>query len=168
MQCFRLYSAAAIALYRYWNKRRLTLTRLFEIVHTTWMECATDNKVSMIQICEQETGIEIQNGDGTHWRELAFLNHAYEIDPAKMTNAQWVVMRNNQIRWVRPQIMACLLVALHRKYHFGYERCARVYAQIEEVEREFNCKPYRLHEACLSETGIDIREIINKKGEVSA
>ena len=26
--------------------------------------------------------------------------------------------------------------------------------------REFGCKPYRLHDACLNETGMDIRKVI--------
>lgn len=159
-QCSRLYGAACIALHRHWNKKQLSLTRLFQLVHETWIACANDNTVSMIQMCEEETGIELMNEDGKHWKDLAFLNYSIDMDPAKMTNAQWVVMRNNQIRWVRPQVMACLLIALNKKYRFGFERCGKIYAQIEEIEREYGCKPYRLRDACLNETGMDIRKVI--------
>ena len=159
-QCTMLFAAASLALNRYWGMKQLAIIRVLRVAKDAWNECAQNDDLSMVQMCEEETGIELMNEDGKHWKDLAFLNYSIDMDPAKMTNAQWVVMRNNQIRWVRPQVMACLLIALNKKYRFGFERCGKIYAQIEEIEREFGCKPYRLHDACLNETGMDIRKVI--------
>lgn len=114
----------------------------------------------MIQMCEAETGIEIQNGDGAGWRDVAYLNGQ---DMGRMTDAQWLYMRQQQIKWIRPNIMACILIGLHRKYGFGFERCSRVYQQIQEIEHEFRSDKKRILRAAREEIGIDIDEMIHKR-----
>lgn len=47
-------------------------------------------------MCEEETGIEIRNGDGKGWRDVAYLNGE---DLGPMTDAQWLYMRQQQIMW---------------------------------------------------------------------
>lgn len=163
-QCFLLYSATAITLFRHWGKKRDAITRLFEASGAAWGECAGDNMRSMIEMCEKETGIEIQNGDGKSWHDLPYLNAT--LDTRRMSNAQWVYLRQQQARWVAPQVMACILVAMHRKYGFGFDRCARFYAQVQEVEAEFRMDPKRIQAACLEETGVNIFDVIAKPKEV--
>ena len=155
-QCFLLYSAAALALHRYWGKKKVTIIRLFEITGEVWHECASTNTHSMIQMCEEETGIEVQNGSGKSWEELPYMNAT--LDTGKMSYAQWVYMRQQQVKWIAPQVMACLLVALHRKYGFGFDRCARFYEQVQEIEAQFGMDPERIRAACIKETGIDVTD----------
>ena len=52
--------------------------------------------------------------------------------------------------------------ALH-KYGFGYDRCARVYSQIEEIEREFKSNAKRIQRAALEEVGVDINEMLHRQ-----
>ena len=59
--------------------------------------------------------------------------------------------------------MACILIGLHRKYGFGYDRCARVYSQIEEIEREFKSNVKRIQRAALEEVGVDINEMLHRQ-----
>ena len=110
----------------------------------------------MIQMCEEETGIEVQNGSGKSWEELPYMNAT--LDTGKMSYAQWVYMRQQQVKWIAPQVMACLLVALHRKYGFGFDRCARFYEQVQEIEAQFGMDPERIRAACIKETGIDVTD----------
>lgn len=162
-QCFLLYSAAALALYRHWNKKHEAIIRLFEVTGDVWRGCADDNMNSMIQLCEEETGIEIQNGDGKSWHDLPYLNAT--LDTMRMSNAQWIYMRHQQVKWIAPQVMACILIALHRKYGFGYDRCVRIYAQIQEIEAEYGVDPKRIQAACKEETGVDIFDVMTAKKE---
>lgn len=150
---FRIYSATAIALWRHWDKRTEAINRLFDMSHDIWKECAADHDHSMIQMCETETGIEIQNGDGKSWEDLLYLNGTI---PQQMTTAQILYMRQRQLKWIRPQVMACMLIALHRKYGFGFDRCGRIYKQIEDIEAEFGRDPEKLREACYKLTSIDV------------
>lgn len=153
-----IYGATAIVLWQSWGKRKEAITKLFDLTFEIWNACAKDFDHSMIEMCEMETGIEIQNGDGKGWRDVPYLNGSLETEP--LTNAQWLYMRQQQIKWVRPQIMACMMVALHRKYKFGFERCARIYQQIEEIEAEHRAKPERIRRACKELTGIDVVDVV--------
>lgn len=150
--CLCIYSATAMALWQYWGKKQEAINRLFDLSHDVWKDCAKDHDHSMIQMCEAETGIEIQNGDGKSWKDLHYLNGTI---PEYMTPAQVLYMRQQQLKWIRPQVMACMLIALHRKYGFGFERCSRIYQQIQEIEAEYHGNPDRLRKACYELTGID-------------
>lgn len=155
-QCFLLYSAAALALVRHWGKKKVTIIRLFEITGEVWHECAQTNMHSMIEMCEQETGIEVQNGSGKSWEDLPYMNAT--LDTGQMSYAQWVYMRQQQVKWIAPQVMACLLVALHRKYGFGFDRCSKFYGQVQEIEAQYGMDPERIRAACIKETGIDVTD----------
>lgn len=152
-----IYSATAIVLWKKWGKRQEAISRFFRASHDVWKQCATDQDCSMIKMCEAETGIEIQNGDGSSWRDVMYLNGTI---PENMTYAQILYMRQQQLKWIRPQIMACMLIALHRKYGFGFERCGRIYQQIQEIEAEYRANPERLRKACYELTGIDVAETV--------
>lgn len=39
-QCYIIYGASGIALYRHWNKKRLAISRLFELTSDIWQDCA--------------------------------------------------------------------------------------------------------------------------------
>lgn len=160
--CFVLYGATGIVLWREWGKRAEAIRRLFDLSREVWKACAKDHDHSMIAMCEAETGIEIYNGDGASWHDVWFLNGYF---PENMTYEQLLYMRQQQIKWIRPQIMACLMVALHRKYGFGFERCARVYQQIEEAAQEYRSDPKRIRKACMELTGIDVADVVTKQGE---
>ena len=155
-----LYAAFALAMYRHEGRKKTAVTRLIDETRKVWKECAADYKHSMIAMCEMETGIEIQNGDGSSWRDVVYLN-GEETGP--MTDAQWLYMRQQQIKWIRPNIMACIMVGMHRKQGYGYERCARLYAWIEEISQEFNGNAKKLNAAARDEVGVDIDYMIHKR-----
>jgi hypothetical protein len=164
-QCGILYGSTALALSRHWNKGRVAILKLFDVTGEVWHACASTNLHSMIEMCETETGIEIQRGDGKSWRDLPYLNGS--LDTVPMTNAQWVYMRQQQVKWIAPQVMACILVALHRKYGFGFDRCSRIYSQIQEIAASYGNDPQKIREACLKETGINITEVYTQKRSAS-
>ena len=156
-QCIGLYGSAAIALSRYHNKGKQAIINLFEVTGSIWHDCAESDTKSMIELCYRETGIEIQNETGKSWEELTYLNGT--IDERKMSTAQWVYMRQRQYKWVAPQIMACLMIALHRKYGYGFERCARVYSQIDAIRNEYGNDYRKIHDICMKETCINVEDI---------
>ena len=160
-QCFIMYGASAIVLWKYHSRKQLAISRLFKVSREVWHECTLTNEKSMIQMCEQETGIEIRNESGKSWRDLPYLNGS--LDPGKMTGAQWVYMRQQQVKWVAPQIMACIMIALHRKWGFGFDRCARFYSQVEEVKQEFGGDPMKIQTACLELTGINVMDTVMER-----
>lgn len=163
-QCRLIYGAAGLALHRHWGWRKKRIISIMELTSVVWNECTSDPEKSMIQICEEETEIEVQCGNGKSWRDVLFLN--VKLDPGNMTNAKYVYMRQRQLAWLAPQIMAAFMVALHRKEGFGFDRLSRIYAQIQEIESEFGMDPKRVREACIKEAKVDISVEINKKPDV--
>lgn len=160
-QCILLYSATAIALNQHWNKGKQTILSLFEVSGDVFHGCAETNRYSMIEMCEKETGITVLNETGKSWEDLPYLNGT--LDEKPMSNAQWAYMRMQQKKWVAPQVMSGLMIALHRKYGFGFDRCQRIYGQIRDIEEEYGMDPERIREACRKKTGINIMEVIEKE-----
>lgn len=152
-----LRAAALIAMHRRWGWRQKRLLGLLEMIDEVISECGDTRQKSMIQMLDEETGIELQNGDGKSWKELAFLNA--EIDIGKLTLPKLIYMRQQELKWIPSLITAYILLALHRKCGFGSDRCARVYAQILETAEEFGWNGKDLTAACLQETGIDIDKV---------
>lgn len=152
------YSAIAIVLWDDCGEKEPAIRKFFEVNEEVRQECAGDNMKSMVQICEEETKIEIQNGNGKSWHDMIFLNA--ELDTGKMTGAKVIYMRQQQINWMAPLTMACLLVTLHRRYGFDAERCARVYEQINNVKEQYGSDPDRLRDGCMELTGIDVMDVV--------
>ena len=155
-QCTMLFAAASLALNRYWGMKQLAIIRVLRVAKDAWNECAKDDDLSMVQMCEQETGIELQNGDGKSWHDLIYLNGAVPVQG--LTYAQAVYMRQQQTKWIAPQIVGSILVAMHRKHGFGYERCSRLYQQMVEIQEEFNYNAELVKNACISEADVNVFE----------
>lgn len=164
-QCFLAYSAIAIALSRHWGKGQITIQRLFEVSREVWNECTEREDKSMIGMLEKETGIEVQNGTGKSWHNLLYLNG--EIQGRALTHAQMTYMRQRQVKWIAAQVTACLLVALHRKYGFGFDRCEKVYQQMQEIQAEYSHDPDRIQKACWAETLVNVKDIITETRDKS-
>lgn len=160
-QCAIIYAAAALALSRGWGRGKKAILSVFETTMAVWHECTLTDDKSMLAMCENETGIEVQCGDGRSWHDIAYLNGSL---PRQMSFAQWTYMRQQQIRWIAPQVVACFLLTLHRKYRFGYDRLARFYSQIDAVRAEYNMDPEKLLEQCRQEIGINIYDVITQTG----
>lgn len=153
-----VYGSAAIALYRYWGWRKQRLESLFDIVQDVWNECAQDNTVSMIQMLDNETGIELTlRENGRSYKEFDFLNGKLALyNIQNLTPFQMIAMRRGEIQWMGPTIQAALYLALHRKRRFGAERISRLLSQMFEIQDEFESKPHRIQEECLKLTEVDI------------
>lgn len=153
-----IYSAAAIAFKRYWDWGELRIKRVFKVTQDAWEECAETNDFSMLEMLENETGIEISIKETDKgWRDLAYLNAKVNI--GRLNRAQYIYMRQRQKLWVGAQVMGCMFLALHRKEDFGSERLSRLMQQIYDIRDEFNWDQYKLLKACREEVGLDLWEV---------
>lgn len=159
-----IYSSAAIALSRYWGWGKKRITDLADLTQVVWHECAQTNLKSMPQMLEEETGIEVQNGDGQSWHDLGFLNVNVNIRWHRQTaRAQWIYMRKKQLKWISPNVTACLLLSLYRKCGFGAERCQRLVTQMIGVQNEYGRDANALKAACELEAGVGIIQYMDSK-----
>ena len=115
--------------------------------------------MSMLEMLENETGIEVKIPDtDKSWHDLAFLNS--KIDMGRMSRAQWIYMRQRQKQWIGAMVMACMLLALHRKYGFGPERLLRLMRQIDDIRVEFRYDRKALIKACEEEARVVLKEAL--------
>lgn len=116
----------------HWEKNGIIdlYKRFFEV----WKECAKDTSRSMVQMLDEETGVEVQIGDGKSWRDVPYLNASIVYKP--QTRAEWIYMRVRMKRWIPGQITACMLLALHRKCGFDDDQIADTYADLLAVEQD--------------------------------
>lgn len=159
-----IYGSAAIALYRHWGWRKQRIESLMGIVKDVWNECAGDNTVSMIQMLDNETGIELRlRENGKSYKDYDFLNGKLAIyDIQNMTIFQMITLRRGEIQWMGATIQAALYLAIHRKRGFGAERISRLLTQMFEIQDEFDNKPHRIQEECLKLTEVDITDQITR------
>lgn len=156
------FAAAVLAMHRYYGWTRAHLLEMLEHCAVICRDCSSTNQLSLIQMLDEETGIELQNGDERSWKELAYLNAS--LKPGQqMTTSQWIYMRNRQKKWVEPQLMACILLGLHRMKGYGFTSLKRIYSQIAGIEAEYGWNKDALHAACLDATGISAVEYVNDR-----
>lgn len=143
-----------IALYRYWNFRTERISKLLEVQQQIWNECGADNNISMIRLCDEECDIELQNIEGVSYRDVIYLNA--DIDEGKpLSDAQWVVMRQNQKKWVKAQILACICLTLHRAEGWGFKRLSELMLKMDDIQAEFFDDPKRLADNVYTECHYD-------------
>lgn len=152
-----IFHAAAIALFRYhsWNNEQIN-DLIARVTQELWNECAESTDLSMIQMLYEETGIELMAEDKvTHWYDVIYLNSAKD-NGEDLTIYQWIKMRQSQKGWVAAQIMACMLMALHRKEGWKVEGLGKLFNEVEDVKYEFNLDEKELQQACDEETDFSI------------
>lgn len=163
----RLYfNAAAIALNVNWGWQHERINKLLKETQKAWNECGRDNTKSMIELLEDETGVELQNGSGKGWREYAFLNNNHPLNSRKLSRQQIYFMRRQQMTWIGSLVLACILLGLHRREGFGPERIQRLYDQIIEIGDSNNWNVKDLDHKLVGLTGLSIDDAFLKEAEV--
>ena len=74
-----IYASTAIALKMAYNWEKHGIVKLMDMTREVWNECAATNQKSMIQMLDEEAGVELQTGDGKSWKDLAFLNARFAM-----------------------------------------------------------------------------------------
>lgn len=151
-----------IALYRYWNYRTDRISKILFTQESVWNDCGADNTLSMLKLCDEECDIELTNYEGVSYRDVIYLNA--EIDTGKpLSDAQWLVMRQNQKKWVKAQMLACMCVAMHRAEGWGFKRLSELMLKMDDIQAEYNDDPDKLSDVALKECGYDWRGINQEK-----
>lgn len=155
-----MYHSLALALYRFhsWNTNQI-----FDLVAKTsqevWSECAADKTKSMVQMVDEELGIELMSEDkNQHWWEVKFLTSSIDDDVEKMDVNQWIAMRQSQIRWVGAQIMGTVLMSLYRKEKWGVDALGRLFNEIEDIKHQYSSIK-ELKKICYEETEFMISDM---------
>jgi hypothetical protein len=149
-----VFACTMIALKRYHGYGKMRIARTIDQIGLIYDECGQTNEKSMIQMLEEETGIEIQNGQGKSWRDLPYLNDR-KWDRKPLPRAQMIYMRQQQKKWILPSMLANILLVMYRLYGWSATRDERLLAEINQIREEFGQDHKKMKKAAAEETGIE-------------
>jgi hypothetical protein len=138
----------------HWEKNGIV--DLYRHFFEVWKECASSNEKSMVQMLDEETGVEVQIGNGKSWRDMPYLNAGLTYKPR--SRAEWIYMRARMRRWIPGQVTACMLLALHRKCSFDSDQIADVYERLLAVEQDNLFDSAMACDMCERITKVRVRE----------
>ena len=142
-----------IALYRYWNYRTDRISKILFTQQEIWNECGQDSNMSMIRKCDEECDIELTNYEGVSYKQISWLNSVKDTKP--LNDYEWLVFRQNQKKWTKAQILACVCLAMHRAENWGFKRLSELMTKMDDICFEFEDDPGKLVNAALNECGYD-------------
>ena len=156
-----LYAASSVIWWRDYGWRQTRIMRRFQTTSELWHECNEWGvKKSMLQMLEEETGIEMQlSGYDRSYHEFSYLDG--DVWDGKMLNLQQTIyMHQQQKKWLAPLILACICLSLHRDEHWGADRIARFISRVDQMRQEYGEKPDRFRKLMEEETDLSIDDIL--------
>lgn len=148
-----VYTVAAYVFWHEYGWRKNRISKVFSQSQEVYSECAGYGvEKSMIQMLDEETGIEIGIPGKKSYKELSYLNGTiWEGKPP--TKMQLIYIRKQEAEWCAPVMIACLALALHRKDGWGSERIAKFVTSVQEIRFKYGNK-YKSYKHLLD--GVDI------------
>ena len=67
------------------------------------------------------------------------------------------------IRDITPSVYACIGLALHRKYGWGYKRINDLFCESQVIWNECIRSDMKMLEMCYEETGVDVQMKVEEK-----
>jgi hypothetical protein len=165
-QFFIMYGSFGIALHDNWGWGQKRVLNLYETTDKIWHEIGETNRKSMLQLLEEETGIELRLTDSDRsWHELRFMNCEVDDQMKQLTLGEAIYMRMQQTRWMSAMIQACLLLALYRLHGFGPERLSRLLNQVDDIREKHHYKTKPIIQECSKLLNIDLVKKLKGRGE---
>ena len=128
---------AVTVLWELYGWRNERIGKLTHYVSQIWRECAeAKDQCSMLEMCERETGIEMTLDGKRSYHEFPYLDHTKWKGRKFPTMQEELYILNQEIQWIPTMMLACLLIALHRKEKWGYQRLSRFAYCVNEIRKE--------------------------------
>lgn len=143
-----------------WGKKRIK--RLVDVAGEIFSECGTDQHRSLVQMCDEECNIELRGVDGQSWRDTPYLNEekwqkeqarVFSM-PYQMQQAYMVRVKGCMNKWLRPILISSVVLALHRKEGWGFERASKFVVLLEECIREHKDNRAEMLQSVYEQTGL--------------
>lgn len=137
-----IYASAVVVLWNDYGWRKLRIARRLTTSKELWDECAAHGvEKSMMQMLEDETGIEIRlKGYDKSFHDIQFLD-SNAWDRHRPSPAELVYIRQRQLKWVAPQILACLCLTMYRDEHMSVPKIAELISKVDEFRDSNNNDP---------------------------
>ena len=166
-----LYNATILVLYKFYGWRKLRIERFLNKASEVYDECGSSNKVSLVQMCDLELGIEVRNNKNETYKDTPYLNNdKWEIEKKNVFNKMnpvqrqcyMIRVRQKMKDWMFPQMLASIFLALHRKEGWGADKVLEFAEKVQEVRKEHENNIKSLKAAVKKECNIDYEWVRGK------
>lgn len=135
-QVYIIYSFVAVVCWQQYGWRKERIDRLFKLSQEVWNECGEyGTEKSMLEMLEEETGIEIAMPNKKSYHEYAYLAAA-AWDRKPPTKMQLIYIRQQQMEWLPAMLLACFAIALHRKYKWADGRIGQFVGYVQQIRAD--------------------------------
>lgn len=155
----KLYTVTAYVLWTKYGWRKKRIITLFGSTQEIWEECANYGQYkSMLQMLEEETGIEMAVPGKPSYHTIAYLNGDIKYDQG-ITLEKMIYIRQRQKDWLTAIVLSGIALALYREYGFGFKRTNDFLQYVFEITGQYgkDCKKYYF---LLDSTGFEVADII--------
>lgn len=149
------FRSAILALFRYKKWDDIQLKSFLTEMRCAFEEVSKTEKSSM-QMLQEETGIELQNGDGKHWYDLPYLNDYGWGNIKQVTSEQVVYIRQQQKKWLKTSLMATILYVMYKMFGWTMEEDLQLIEWMNEIENECNNNAKQLNQKMIDEIGVSL------------
>jgi len=151
--------AAAVVLWKQFGWRKVRILRRLVTTSKVVNECGQMGPMkSVMQMLEEETGIELQLSGYPSYHEFSYLD-SNKWDGKGLTKPQMVAMYGKMAKWIAPQIIAGICLALYRDEGFGAERLGRFISGLDAIRKELGEVPKSYKELLEKETDIKAADL---------
>lgn len=159
-QVRRIFPAAVVIFWGY-GWRKLRIFRRLITVSEVWQECASyATEKSMMQMLEDETGIEIRlQGYDKSFHELTYLD-AKVWDGHEPTIPELIYIRHQQKKWMAPQILSAICISLYRDEHMSIPKIAQFICEVDQYLLDHGDNPKEYAKQLTKKTEITIEELL--------
>lgn len=124
--------------------KKLRIERFLDKASEIYGECRGDSTKSLVQMCDEETGIEVRNENGESYLNTTYLcqekwdqeKPKFERAPAMVQKSYYISVRQHMKKWMYAQIMASIILALHRKEGWSFDRIERFLTEHDKLKEQ--------------------------------
>lgn len=155
------YSCAAIVLHKKYRFGSEKIKDIIKASHDSWLEVGDCNNISLVQLLDEETGIELANDYGESWEQFSYLN-SKKWDGVIPNWGYLVKVRHKEATWTNATALSGILIAVNRNCNFTQGKLIKLLADIQEFKAEYENDVPKLLRTVKEETGIEL--VKNEKG----
>ena len=143
-----IYSACFCVLWQDYQWKEKRIIRRFQESAKIWTSC---KNFSILEVMENETGIEMTLEGDKSFHEYAFLSGDTMVKP--ISDAEYIYMQQRCVKWLPTLILASVCLALYRIDGWGYERLSRFICKVDALRQLLGKNPKDYDRYMLETTG---------------
>ena len=155
-----IFPAAAVVLWQQFGWRKVRIMRRFATAQEIAHECGRYGPAkSMLQMLEDETGIELQLEGYQSYHDFQYLD-SEKWDGKGLTRPQMIAMYGKMAKWTAPQLLAGLCLALYRDEGFSTVRLGRFIQGVDALRKGLGENPDAYRKMLEETTDIDPKDLM--------